>query len=139
MGVALIATHAAYAEEVYRKRRKHPKRWIHRNVFFLDLARIYSQSFGAKLTYTTPVDDQATRGPLISFCQADSGRLLKYTSDININIGIVTSRELRYELRSWATSPSAIVSSLRDLDAINPERNEWRRQRSGQRGRRKPL
>jgi hypothetical protein len=127
MGVAFIARYAAYAEEVYHDRKKHPKRWTHRNVFFFDLARIYSRSFDAKLTYTTPVDGEPPTGPLIAFCQAVSSRLLEYTSDINA--GNTASGQLRYELTSWATSPAAIVTALRDLNAIDPDKNIWRRER----------
>lgn len=136
MGVAFIATYAAYAEEVYRDRKKHPKRWTHRNVFFFDLVRIYSRSFDAKLTYTTPVDGEPPTGPLIAFCQAVSSRLLEYTSDINA--GNTASGQLRYELRSWATSPAAIVTALRDLNAIDPDKHIWRRERSGRRADREP-
>jgi hypothetical protein len=118
LGVAHLARHADLAADFYRRRTRELKRLTGRRRFALSLWHIYQGAFGSP-------PKRSVKGPAVRFWTAVAQRLLECTALPGAD------PNMRKLLQQWATNPEAIVTQLRDVKAIRPEENVWRRKRDG--------
>jgi hypothetical protein len=122
IGVAHLARCADLAAALYRQRTRELKRLTPRRRFVVKLCRAYQDAFGRP-------PKRSTNGPAIRFWTAVAQRLLECAALPGADPTL--HQKMRVLLQQWATNPEAIVTQLRDVKAIRPEENVWRRRRDG--------